>query len=97
MNKMKGEYTKSSVKCLEIAKKFLTLANLSFTFNKVSETRHLCARADSGIQGVESGSSPYLVMMIRCLSESASRMAVWIPLSYFLHYRVLPEPYSRKM
>lgn len=68
---MKGECTKSSVKCLEIAKKILTLAKLSFTFNKVSETRHLCARTDSDVQEVESGSST-LMMTERGLSEFAS-------------------------
>lgn len=44
---------------------------MSFTFNKVSETRHLCARTDSDVQEVESGSST-LMMTERGLSEFAS-------------------------
>lgn len=47
------------------------MAKLSFTFNKVSETRHLCARTDSDVQEVESGSST-LMMTERGLSEFAS-------------------------
>ena len=68
---MKEEYTKSSSKCLDIAKNFLTLSKLSFTFNKVGETRHLCTRTDSDVLEVESGSST-LMMTERCLSEFTS-------------------------
>lgn len=64
---------------------------------KCVRLKNLCTRTDTDVQGVESGSSILIMMNNECLSGFTSRIVAWIPLSCFLHYRVLPEPYSREM
>ncbi len=59
--------------------------------------KNLCTRTDSVVQGVESGSSILIMMNNESLSGFTSRTVMWIPLSCFPHYRVLPEPYSGEM
>lgn len=59
--------------------------------------KNLCTRTDSVVQGVESGSSILIMMNNESLSGFTSRTVMWIPLSCFPHYRVLPEPYYGEM
>ena len=85
-------FSAKSVACLD---KILNFAKRMST--KGVHLKNLCTRTDRDVQGVKSGSSILIMMNNESLSGFTSRIVMWIPLSCFLHYRVLPEPYSGEM
>lgn len=93
---MKEDCTSFRTKGLNIDEKLISLPLTYSAWKTVHRLKYLCTRTDSDVQGVESGSS-ILIVMNKSLSEFIPYIImVWIPLSCFLYYRVLPEPYSQR-
>ena len=95
INKMKGECTKKQAKVLRFYKFSVTLPEPNRRPCADGEAYVLCTRTGSSVERVESGSS-ISIMETRRLSEFTPYSGVDSSFM-FLHYRVLPEPYSREM